>query len=156
MDFVFFVGDFLLPGDAPAEHFRHATQIFITINNQKNVIRGKTVSHFRSESAAACLVKAGIDIFLRLRDRGCNPTTSNSDFPSYHGLRSISASNRISVIRAECLRVGVARLGFSPEDVRTHSLCSGGSMAMHIANVPDRTLVVIGRWRSLGFVVYIQ
>ena len=27
---------------------------------------------------------------------------------------------------------------------------------MHIMNVPDRTLVAIGRWRSLGFMVYIQ
>ena len=29
-------------------------------------------------------------------------------------------------------------------------------MAMHIANVPDWTLMVIGRWRSLGFMVYTQ
>ena len=32
------------------------------------------------------------------------------------------------------------RLGFSPEDVGTHSLCSGGAMGMHIVGVPDRTL----------------
>ena len=52
IEFVFFVGDFLLPGDAPAEHFRRATQIVLTLDNQKNAIRAKNVSHFRSKSAS--------------------------------------------------------------------------------------------------------
>ena len=39
MDFVFFVGDFLLPRDAPAEHSCQATKIIITLDNQKNAIR---------------------------------------------------------------------------------------------------------------------
>ena len=71
-------------------------------------------------------------------------------------LRSVSASNIIAVIRAKYLRVGADRLGFAPEDIRTHCLHSGRAMAMHLANVPNRTLTVIGRWRSLGFMVYIQ
>ena len=141
MDLMFFVGDFLLPRDAPVEHFRRATQIVLTLDNKKNSIRGKTVSHFRSKSAAACPVKAGIDIFLCLCDQGCDPTTSISDYPSDHGLRSVSTSNIIAVIRAECLRVGTARLGFAPEDVGTHSLRSGRAMAMHLAEVPIRTLM---------------
>ena len=29
-------------------------------------------------------------------------------------------------------------------------------MAMHLAEVPDQTLMATGRWRSLGFMVYIQ
>ena len=29
-------------------------------------------------------------------------------------------------------------------------------MAVHIAEVPDRTLMVIGMWRSLGLMVYTQ
>ena len=156
MDLMFFVGDFLLPRDAPAEHFRRTTQIVLTLDNHKNSIRGENVSHFRSKSAAACPVKAGVDIFLRLRDQGCAPTTPISDYPSDHGLRSVSASNIIAAIRAECLRVGAARLGFVPEDVGTHSLRSGGAMAMHLVEVPDRTLMAIGRWRSLRFMIYIQ
>ena len=151
IDLMFSVGDFLLPRDTPAEHFSRATQIVLTLDNQKNSIRGETVSHFRSKSAAACPVKAGINIFLRLCDQGCAPTTPISDYPSDHGLRSVSASNISAFIRAECLRVGAARLGFAPEDIGTHSLRSGGAMAMHLAEVPNRTLMAIGRWRSLGF-----
>ena len=54
------------------------------------------------------------------------------------------------------MRVGAARLGFASEDVKTHSLPSVGAMAVHLAEVPDRTLMAIGRWRSLGFIFYIQ
>ena len=46
MDFVFFVGERLLPADAPIEHFPHATQIVLTLDNKKNVIRGESVSYF--------------------------------------------------------------------------------------------------------------
>ena len=36
MEFVFFVGEFILPRYTPAKHFRQATQIVITLNNQNN------------------------------------------------------------------------------------------------------------------------
>ena len=140
VDFMFFVGDFLLPGDAPAEHFRQATQIVITLDNQKNAICAETVSQFHSESAAACLVKADIDIFLRLHNH-----TPISNFPHDHGLHSVRAYKTIAGIRAKCVQVGAARLGFASEDVGMHSLRSGGDMAMYLVDRPDQTLMGIGR-----------
>ena len=38
LDFVFFVGDALLPFNASIKRFQHAAQIFVTLNNQKNFI----------------------------------------------------------------------------------------------------------------------
>ena len=114
------------------------------------------MSHFRSECPAACPARAGVNIFLRQRKHGCDPTATVSDYPNPEGLRLVRASIIIIVLRAEYKRVGAARLGFAPEDVGTHSHCSVGAMAMHIANVPGRTRMAIGRWRSLGFMVYIQ
>ena len=75
---------------------------------------------------------------------------------STQGLCSVSASDIIAVLWAETIRIGAARLHFAPEDVRTHSLRSGEAMATHLAGAPDWTLMAIGRWRSLGFMVYIQ
>ena len=66
-------------------------------------------------------------------------------FPYDHGLCSVSASNIIAIIRAECMQVGASRLGFVPEDVGMNCLRSGGAMAMYLANVPDQTLMTIGR-----------
>ena len=67
LDFFFFIGDQIVPVDAPIEHFQNITQIVLTLDNQKNTIRGDTVSHFLSESPTACPVPAGVNIFLRLR-----------------------------------------------------------------------------------------
>ena len=156
MDFVFFVGDRLLPADALIEQFQHATQIVLNLDNQKNVIRRESVSHFGSESAVACSVRAGVNIFLCMRKHGCPGATPISDYPTAQGLRSVSASDIITVLRADTIRVGKSRLGFAPEDVGTYSLCCGGAMPMHLAYVPDRTLMAIGRWHFLEFMVYIQ
>ena len=46
VDFFFFGGGQLLPDDAPIEHFQLDTQIILTLDNQKNVIRVELVSHF--------------------------------------------------------------------------------------------------------------
>ena len=92
---------------------------------------------------AACQVRVGVNILLRLRKLGCDPTTPISDFSTAQGLRSVNASNIIAAIRSKTQRVGAARLGFVPEDIKTHSLRYGGAMTMHIAGVPDPTLVAI-------------
>ena len=156
MDILFFVGDRLLLDNAPIEHFQHAIQILLTLVNQKNAIQGESVLHFQSESAAACPVRAGADIFLRMRKQGCSEATPVGEYLTNQGLRLVSASDITAVLQAEKIRGRAARLGFAPEDVRTHTLRSGGSMIMHIAGIPDQTLMAIGRWRSLGFMAYIQ
>ena len=116
----------------------------------------ETVSHYLSKSSEAWPVRSGLNIFLQLWEQGCDPSTPVSDYSTPQDLCSISASSIITVVRAECKCVGAAQLGFAPEDVGTHSPPSGGAMAMHIADVPDRTLMAIGRWRLLRFMVYIQ
>ena len=91
-----------------------------------------------------------------MREHGCPGATPVIDYPTAQGLRSVSALDTIAFLRSETIWVGAARLSFSPEDLRNHSLCSGGAMAMHLADVPDQTLMAIRRLRSLGFMVYIQ
>ena len=91
-----------------------------------------------------------------MREHECPATTPVSDYPAAQGLRSVSASNIISVIRADTHQVGAARLEFPPEEVGTHSLRSGRAMVTNIAEVPDQTLMAIGGWRSLGSMVHIQ
>ena len=38
LEFMFFVGDQILPADTPVERFRCATQFVLTLDKQKNVI----------------------------------------------------------------------------------------------------------------------
>ena len=101
------------------------------------------------KSLAAFPVRVGVNICAQ-------PPPPVSNYPTKQGIRSVSASNIISIIRADTRRVGAARLGFFPEDVGTHSLRSDGAMAMHIVGVLDWTLMAICQWPLLVFMVYIQ
>ena len=56
LELLFFIGDHLIPVNAPINHFQHATQIVLTLYNQKNYIQGETVSHFKSDSLPSCPV----------------------------------------------------------------------------------------------------
>ena len=91
LEFMLFVGHHILPADFPTEHLQNATQIVLTLDNQKNAIRGKTVSHFRSESPAACPVLAGVNMFLRIQEHRHPETTPASDYTTDQGLCLVSA-----------------------------------------------------------------
>ena len=64
LEFVIYDGEDLTPTDAPIELLQHATHIVLTLDNQKNAIRGETVSHLELESLFACTLLACINIFL--------------------------------------------------------------------------------------------
>ena len=96
-----------------------------------------------NKTAGACPVRAGNKILLCLREFGCDPTTPVSDFRTTQGLCSVSASNIITIIKADTTQVGASRLVFSQEDVGMLSLRSDGAMAMHTTGVPDLTIITI-------------
>lgn len=48
------------------------------------------------------------------------------------------------------------KLGFTADDIGTHSLRSAAAMAMYLAGVPVYTIMLIGRWSSDAFLRYIR
>ena len=87
---------------------------------------------------------------------GMRPHHPHQKFHCDNGLCSVSEYNIITVIRGECLQVGTTIILFAPYDTGTLSIWSSGAMATHIVDVPEQTLTAIGRWRPLGFMLYIQ
>ena len=79
---MFFTGDSLLSVDALIEQFHQATQIVLTLNNQKNAIQDETVFHFKSDSAVEFLFRADVNMYLFLRDHICDPTNPVRNFPT--------------------------------------------------------------------------
>jgi len=53
-------------------------------------------------------------------------------------------------------KFGSGRLGISPEDIGTHSICSGFAMALVWGGTPVFEVMIIGRWSSDAFVKYIR
>ena len=48
-----------------------------------------------------------------------------------------------------------ACLGFKPEDIGTHSICSGAAIAVCLNKVPVYTIMLIGPWSSNALLKYI-
>ena len=80
LEFVFFVGYQILLTDAPSEQFQHATGIFLTLENKKNEIRRESF-HFWPKLEAVCPVRAGVNIFLCMREHGCLVATPFGNYP---------------------------------------------------------------------------
>jgi hypothetical protein len=52
--------------------------------------------------------------------------------------------------------MGKDKLGFSEDEVGTHSNRSAGAMSMFLSGTPIYTIMLIGRWSSDAFMRYIR
>ena len=51
--------------------------------------------------------------------------------------------------------MGCKVLGYLTKDIGTRSIRSGCAMALHLGELPEYVIKVIGRWKSDAFIVYI-
>ena len=59
-------------------------------------------------------------------------------------------------IRSAVLSVGEDVLGIKVNEVGTHSIRSGAAMSMYLGESPVYTIMMIGRWSSDAFLLYIR
>ncbi|KAL7467158.1 hypothetical protein ACHAXS_007407 [Conticribra weissflogii] len=52
--------------------------------------------------------------------------------------------------------VGEDQLGFDKEEIGTHSIRSGAAMSMYLGECPVYIIMMIGRWSSDAFLLYIR
>ena len=78
----FFMWDQLLTYDVPIKWLQHVTQIVLALDNQKNIIRGELVPHFRFESAASYQVRSGVNTLLQIQERGFPEDTLVRNYPN--------------------------------------------------------------------------
>jgi hypothetical protein len=87
---------------------------------------------------------------------GCDSNSPVSTVISHDQRKLITGGFVATQLRAAAARLGEDVLGFSPNDIGTHSLRSGAAMAMYLAGVPVFTIMLIGRWSSDAFLRYIR
>jgi len=141
-----------------------AEKILITFEFQKRKTRNDTISHQkvkgREETNFMCPVRAAASIVQRLatyelppekfKDTQLNFVRSGGGF--YH-IPSTIFLQRIRFI-VNCM--GPDRLGFTPNEVGTHSNRSGGAMGIFLVGTPIYTIMLMGRWSSDAFMRYIR
>jgi hypothetical protein len=134
-----------------------ATAISITFEFQKTDIRNETVHHHATILPNLCPVKAWAKVVRRvLSYPGCNTESLVSTVLTNDKRRLVTAAFLATQLQAAAKRIGPDVLGFSHLDVGTHSIRSGGAMAMYLAGVPVFTIMLIGRWSSDAFLRYIR
>jgi hypothetical protein len=143
-----------------------ADAIFITFNYQKTDVRDATITMYPTDQALLCPVRAWAAIVGAIKNLpgstentpvcllftpATNPTPDNPG-----KFAQMTGKDMTSLIRKAVADIGSERLGFTPEECGTHSIRSAAAMAMHMAGVPVYTIMLIGRWSSDAFLIYLQ
>jgi hypothetical protein len=146
------------------DELTEATTVSITFEFQKKDVRNDTISHQKSfdkiNGGEMCPVRAAAEIVKRIHSYNI-PKDKIRDTPINYievdqkGF-TIPSSVILLKIRQAVSNLGHELLGFSPDDVGTHSNRSGGAMGMFLAGTPVYTIMLMGRWSSDAFMRYIR
>ena len=154
-NFQFFMNHKMIPLDSP--RIGSADCVSITFVDQKNSQKQDTITMHASGDLILCPVRSWARVVQRVLSY---KTTSHRSFVNTfysHGkLQFVTGSNVLHALRAAARCVGEAKLGFKPNELGTHSIRSGAAMAMYLDDVPVYTIMLVGRWSSDAFLVYIR
>ena len=68
----------------------------------------------------------------------------------------MSTKDALNFLRSVAEAIGESELGFHHSKLGTHSLRSAAAMAMFLDNTPIFLIMLIGRWKSDGFLKHIR
>ena len=136
----------------------------ITFEWQKKDVRDDIITHQKSNDNIGdkimCPVQACIELLLQIR-------TSNLPHDKILDLQintvvldgklsTISSTIILEKIRTAVKALGKDNLGFTADEVGTHSNRSGGAIGMYLSGILVYTIMLMGRWSSNAFMRYIR
>ena len=147
----------LIPNSASLPTLLTAVEATMRIPNQKNGVKGQCIHNEctgNEFSPVKCLARRVHHIMSR---------EGNQDMEIYkykHPTRNqwhyISPTQINAEIKQQAKAIGLYNLGYTPNDVSSHSLRAGGAMAMHLNKIDILTIRKMGRWKSDTFLCYIH
>ena len=143
-----------LDPEDPLDNLLAADGGTVCLENQKNGFRGCTLHHHASGEARFCPVKALARVLFHMRGMPAN--TPIGTFRAEAGSSQVTAADVRTLLRNAVTQRGLAAQGFDLARIGTHSLRSGGAMALKLAGHDDATIKKLGRWSSNTYLIYIQ
>ena len=131
-----------------------ATSATFTIDNQKNGVRGQVITQHRTGSSI-CPVQALARRVYTLKKNDAPPTTLISAVFN-DKVSQVTDKDIVKTIRMAAATIGLHHRGFDLQRIGSHSLRSGGAMALHMNKWDIVTIKKLGRWSSDTFLMYIQ
>ena len=140
--------------DKRSPMLKFADTVSVTFEFQKNKQKNITVSQPRS-GKDICPVIVWAEIVQRvLSYKGTNQDTSVNAIQIGKSTAYIKASEMYTHITNTVNNM--KGLGFTGDDVGTHSIRSSLAMALYLAKRPISTIMLIGRWCSDAFLLYVR
>ena len=148
----------VLPHDDSASLPR-AFRVTLTFEDQKNGTKNDRRTHQQTTDPVLCPVKRLVSLVQRIL-RTC--PAANSDTP-INQICLISIPTQVSstvlrqYMRSTCTaRGGKATFGYDASNIGTKSIRSGAAMGLFLMNHPVHKIMILGRWSSDAFLVYIR
>ena len=87
-----------------------------------------------------------------------NNTPGNTPLVAFFdkGKKHITRSYKITTVIRAIIRAASPKFGFAKANVRSHSLCAGGAMALLLVQVNTNTIHLFGRWQRNTMLHYLH
>ena len=132
--------------------------ISITINfrKTKNGDKEASITMHRTQKDL-CPVRAWAKVVTRILNyQNINLQTQVNCIMIQNKPAFVTAIDVMKMIRFTVSTIGRTILGFTPDDVGTHSIRSSFAMFLYLSNVRSDKIMLQGRWRSIVFLAYIR
>ena len=154
-DVAFKKGNTILPRDAPLEVLLTATAATLRLTNQKNGIKGSMV-HRSAMAGPYCPIKALVRRFVHMRTNKATDTTLLSAYWDHLGIGNVTDVDIRDSVKRAVTSLKLHKNGIPDSRVGTHSLRSGGAMALKFAGADPTDIRKMGRWSGDTWLMYIH
>ena len=146
------------PHSSPLKTLSNAECVSITFEDQKNGEKNACITQHKAQRTKdLCPVRAWAALVHRIHKYP--KTTHNTPVNTIliNGkLRQITSTQTRNFIKSHVKSIGLAKLGIDIKAVGTHSLRSSCAMLLYLANVRTSTIMLLGRWKSDAFLLYLR
>jgi hypothetical protein len=134
-----------LSPNAPLDSLLAATSVTMQLSNQKNGVCDATLTH-KVVNGSFCPVKATARRYATSQ-QAC-PTNPFAMLCHYAPTKMVTAKHIAQVLQCPAFRTTLWMEGFDLTCIGPHSIRALGAMQLYFNNVPEATIMNIGRWQS--------
>jgi hypothetical protein len=136
-----------------------AERVTITFENQKNGTKNDKRTHQRTGDPILCPIRRLASLVERIYRRvpSASPDTPINAMFLQSKVTFISNTALRLFIRSSCTcGGGKSTFGFTASELGTRSIRSGAAMSLFLMNHPVHKIMILGRWSSDAFLVYLR
>ena len=145
--------------DHRSPHLASAERVTITFENQKNGTKMDRRTHQRTLDPTLCPVRRLASLVSRIHTAfpGAPPQTTINTIYIHTTAATVTSTELRIHMRSTCTAAGGEEVfGYSAPSIGTKSLRSGAAMGLFLMNHPVHKIMILGRWSSDAFLVYIR